>query len=208
MANTLSHSPRLMEQVRERIRVKHYSLRTEEAYLGWIRQFIQFHGKRHPKDMGKQEVEAFLTHLAVARHVAAATQSQAKSALLFLYKEVLRIDLPWLNDLVAAKQPKRLPVVLTQHEVGQLLSLMQGTWGLLARLLYGTGMRVMEGLRLRVQDIDFNRRERVIREGKGFKDRVTMLPASLVQPLQQHLLKVRQLHQRDLEAGFGEVFLP
>ncbi|WP_255990705.1 integron integrase [Chitinolyticbacter albus] len=208
MASDIAKPLRLLDQVRDRIRVKHYSLRTEEAYLSWIRQFIHFHGKQHPVEMGKPEVEAFLTYLAVERHVAASTQSQAKSALLFLYREVLQIDLPWLIDLVAAKQPQRLPVVLTTQEVQSLLGRLQGTWGLLARLLYGTGMRVMEGLRLRVQDMDFSRSEIVVREGKGFKDRVTMLPTSLVEPLQAHLAKVHQLHKDDLEAGYGEVYLP
>lgn len=200
--------PKLLDQVSAKLRVKHYSLRTEKIYIHWIRQFILFHDKRHPKDMGAAEVETFLTHLAVARHVSASTQNQAKSALLYLYKEVLLIDLPWLNNITQAKAPKRLPVVLRQDEVQALLTRLDGTQWLLASLLYGSGLRIMEALRLRVKDIDFVRQEILVREGKGFKDRVTMLPASLVQPLKTYLEKVQALHQADLAKGFGEVYMP
>jgi integrase len=151
--------PKLLDQVRDRIRVKHYSIRTETQYVQWVRRFILFHGKRHPRDMGAPEVEAFLTHLAVDGNVAAATQNQALSALLFLYKEVLAIDLPWLDDVTRAKRPQRMPVVLTRDEVHAVLDRMSGVYGLMARLLYGTGMRLMECVRLRVKDVDFVRGE-------------------------------------------------
>lgn len=202
------HTPRLLEQVVDRLRVKHYSLRTEKTYVDWIKRFIWFHGKRHPKDMGAAEVEAFLSHLAVDRSVSASTQNQAKSALLFLYKEVLGIQLPWLDNITQAKVPKRLPVVLTREEVQSVLARMDGTIWLIASLLYGSGMRIMECLRLRVKDIDFAKHEILVREGKGFKDRVTMLPATLVQPLKQHLERVKLLHDEDLASGYGEVFMP
>ena len=158
--------------------------------------------------MGAAEVEAFLTHLAVARNVSASTQNQAKSALLYLYREVLGVELPWLDNVTQAKVPQRLPVVLTQAEVQAVLSRMDGTMWLIASLLYGSGLRIMEALRLRVKDVDFANREILVREGKGFKDRVTMLPASLVEPLKTHLLKVQALHQDDLSIGHGEVFMP
>ncbi len=201
-------APRLLDQVREAIRVRHMSLRTEAAYVDWVRRFILHHGKRHPKDMGAEEVEAFLTHLAVERSVSASTQNQAKAALLFLYRTVLGIELPWLNELVQAKRGERLPVVLTPGEVRAVLDQMDGQMALVARLLYGTGMRLLEGLRLRVKDVDFERLEVVVREGKGNKDRVTMLPERLAAPLREHLEKVRAIHRQDLKDGLGEVFLP
>jgi len=210
MTNTPDNSqqPKLLDQVIARLRVKHYSLRTEKTYVDWIKRYIFYHGKRHPKDMGAAEVESFLSHLAVARNVSASTQNQAKSALLFLYKEVLGLDLPWLDNVTQAKAPKRMPVVLTQSEVQALLTRLDGTLWLIASLLYGSGLRVMECLRLRVKDVDLLRREILVREGKGFKDRVTMLPATLVEPIRQHLLKVQSLHHEDLAAGHGEVFMP
>jgi integron integrase len=201
-------APRLLDQVRGKIRLKHYSLRTEQTYTDWIKRFIRHFGKRHPKDLGAAEVEAFLTHLAVVGKVAASTQNQAKSALLFLYREVLDLELPWLDNIEQAKAPKRLPVVLTVSEVQSLLSRLDGTHQLIANLLYGTGMRIMEALRLRVKDIDFQRNEILVRDGKGFKDRITMLPLVLKQPLQAHLVKVRALHERDIDAGRGDVYLP
>ena len=201
-------SPKLLDRVRAEIRVRHYSLRTEQTYVDWVRRFILFHNKRHPKEMGAGEVRDFLSHLAVDRNVSASTQNQAKSALLFLYREVLQIQLPWLDEVIAAKTAKRLPVVLTQVETRELLGAMSGTMGLMASLLYGTGMRLMEGLRLRVKDVEFSRREIIVREGKGNKDRVTVLPENLILPLQAHLVKVKALHERDLTAGFGEVYLP
>jgi integron integrase len=205
---TESQPPKLLEQVVTRMRVKHYSLRTEKSYVDWIKRYIWHHGKRHPKDLGAAEVEAFLSHLAVTRNVSASTQNQAKSALLFLYKEVLGIQLPWLDNVTQAKVPKRLPVVLTKDEVQALLNRLDGTMWLLVSLLYGSGLRLMECLRLRVKDVDLARCEILVREGKGFKDRVTMLPKSLVEPLKQHLLKVKALHQEDLATGHGEVFMP
>ena len=200
--------PKLLDLVRDRIRVKHYSIRTETQYVQWVRRFILFHGKRHPRDMGAPEVEAFLTHLAVEGHVAAATQNQALSALLFLYKEVLGVDLPWLNDVTRAKRPQRMPVVLTRDEVHAVLDRMAGVYGLMARLLYGTGMRLMECVRLRVKDVDFGRGEILIRDGKGAKDRVTMLPQSLVGPLQSHLQQRRTLFDDDRQAGKASVYMP
>lgn len=202
------HPPKLLDQVRERIRTKHYSIRTEAQYVLWVKRFILFHGKRHPREMGAVEVEAFLSHLAVAGQVAAATQNQALSALLFLYREVLGIELPWLDDVTRAKRPQRLPVVLTQDEVQAVLVRMRGMYGLMARLLYGTGMRLMECVRLRVKDVDFSRGEILIREGKGGKDRVTMLPQSLVVPLQAHLAQRRALFDDDARAGKSSVYLP
>ena len=201
-------SPKLLDRMRAEIRVRHYSLRTEESYVDWARRFILFHNKRHPKDMGAEEVRDFLSHLVLERNVSAATQNQAKSALLFLYRGVLGVELPWLDEVVAAKAPKRLPVVLTQTETRQLLNAMSGSMSIVASLLYGTGMRLLEGLRLRVKDVEFVRREIIVREGKGNKDRVTVLPENLILPLQAHLQKVKALHERDLAAGFGQVYLP
>ena len=200
--------PKLLERLRIHLRTRHYSIRTEQAYIDWARRFIVYHGKRHPQDMGAAEVEAFLSHLAVDRQVSASTQNQAKAALLYLYKQVLGVDLPWLDEVVQAKRPRRLPVVLTPAEVRTLLQHMDGTAGLVAELLYGTGMRLLEGLRLRVKDVEFARREIVVREGKGGKDRVTVLPENLMAPLQAQLQKARALHEKDLAAGLGRVYLP
>jgi len=199
--------PKLLDQLRDRIRLKHYSRRTEDVYLDWAKRYILYHNKRHPQEMGKKEIEGFLTYLATERQVAAATQNQAKAALQFLYKEVLEIQLPWLDEVEQAKKPKRLPVVLTEKEVHSLLAHVPQAYALLARLMYGTGMRLLEGLRLRVQDLDFERAELLIREGKGGKDRVTMLPQSLLKPLQEHLKQVKQVHEQDLLKGYGEVWL-
>lgn len=205
---TKNTPPKLLDQVRERIRVKHYSIRTERQYVQWIKRFILYHGKRHPQEMGMAEVEAFLTHLAVEGKVSASTQNQALSALLFLYKEVLLIDLPWLNNVVRAKQPQRLPNVLTRTEVRAVLVRMSGIHGLMANLLYGTGMRLMECVRLRVKDVDFERGEILIRDGKGAKDRVTMLPESLKASLQAHLQQRRALFDDDARLGKASVYLP
>jgi len=199
---------KLLDQVRGKIRLKHYSIRTEQAYVDWIKRFVLHFGKRHPRDLGAAELEQFLTHLAVVGKVAASTQNQAKSALLFLYKEVLALELPWLDNVAQAKAPKRLPVVLNRDEVQAVLSRLSGTHWLIASLLYGSGMRIMECLRLRVKDVDFKRREILIRDGKGFKDRVTMLPSSLAASLEAHLAKVRELHETDLQQGYGAVYLP
>ncbi len=200
MAAPEAQPPRFMDLVRSRLRVRHYSLRTEDAYAEWIRRFILFQGKRHPAELGAVEVRAFLTHLAVDRGVSPSTQNQAKSALLFLYRHVLEADLPWLGEVVQAKGSPRLPVVLTPGEVRTLLGQLEGAMGLVARLLYGTGMRLMEGLRLRVKDLEFERREVLVRDGKGGKDRVTVLPASLVAPLQAHLAQVKA---RSLPRAWG-----
>ena len=208
MDTKTSHAPKLLDQVRGKIRLKHYSIRTEQAYVDWIRRFILFFGKRHPRDLGAAEVEQFLTHLAVEGKVAASTQSQAKSALLFLYREVLDNALPWLDNVERAKVPKRLPVVLTREEVMAVLTRLEGTHWLVASLLYGTGLRIMEALRLRVKDVEFSRKEILVRDGKGFKDRVTMLPVALAAPLAEHLKRVKALHEQDLAAGRGAVYLP
>jgi len=202
-----SKSP-FLKSVRDLIRVKHLSLRTEEAYLGWIRRFILFHDKRHPQEMGAAEVQAFLTHLAVEGNVAAATQNQAFAALLFLYREVLQKSLGTIENVVRAKLPKRLPNVLTKDEVIRLLAFLRGEEWLVANLLYGAGLRLTEALRLRVKDLDFGYKQIVVRDGKGAKDRVSILPEKLVAPLQEHLVRVRLLQAEDLRLGFGEVYLP
>jgi integron integrase len=204
----MEHDKKLLDQVRDAIRLKHYSIRTEESYVDWIKRYILFHKKRHPKDMGPAEVEAFLTHLAVEGNVAASTQNQALSALLFLYREVLHQELDAPLDSVRAKKPRRLPVVLTPDETRQVIQGMTGVYQLMAKLLYGSGLRLMECVRLRVKDIDFERREIVVRDAKGQHDRVTMLPAGLVAPLQEHLQRVKLLHQQDLKDGYGQVYLP
>jgi integron integrase len=207
--NPGARPPKLLEQVAHRLRVKHYSLRTEQAYVGWIRRYILFHGKRHPADMGKDEVEAFLTSLAVDRNVSASTQTQALSALLFLYREVMGAELPWLDDVVRAKKPRRLPVVLTRDETLRLIEAVDDAQcAFVARLLYGTGMRVLECLRLRIKDVDFSRREIIVRDGKGGKDRVTLLPAALHEGLQARVAGAIAQHKADLASGFGEVWLP
>jgi len=203
-----SPKPRLMEEVRRKLRYKHYSLRTEQAYLGWIRRFILASGTRHPRELGGGDVEVFLSRLATQDDVAAGTQNQALSAILFLYKQVLRIDLPWMANVVRAKRARRVPTVLSRDEVRRLLAVMDGRPWLLASLLYGSGMRIMECLRLRVKDADFARNEITVRDGKGGKDRRTVLPRALVEPLQREIERTRILHQRDLADGFGTVWLP
>lgn len=198
----------LLDVVRSKIRAKHYSLRTEQAYIGWIRRFVQAHGRRHPRELGAAEVEAFLSQLAVQGQVSASTQNQALAAILFLYREVLQINLPWMDNVVRAKRSQRLPVVLSVEEVKRLLAAMDGRTWLMASLLYGTGMRLLECLRLRIKDVDFARSEITVRNGKGGKDRRTMLPQSLVTPLLREVERARVLHQSDLAAGFGETLLP
>jgi len=200
--------PRLLEHVREVIRARHYSLRTEDTYVQWIKRFILFHDKRHPQTMGAAEVQAFLTDLAVTQQVAASTQNQALSALLFLYKEVLHQEIPWLEDVIRAKKPKKLPVVLTRDEVRRVFQHLEAPSWLMASLLYGSGLRLMECLRLRVKDVDFAMHQITVREGKGAHDRVTVLPASVEELLQRHLHTVQQLHAVDLEEGYGSVYLP
>jgi integron integrase len=199
---------RLIERFREEIRARHYSRRTEEAYWYWIRWFIRFNGRRHPLEMGEAEVTGFISMLATRRNVAAATQNQALSALLFLYKHVLGRELAWMSGVVRAQRPVRLPTVLTEAEVRRLLANVDGMAALMVGLLYGAGLRQIECLQLRVKDVEFAYRQILVRDGKGAKDRVTMLPEGLVQPLQVHLGKVRLLHRRDLDEGYGEVSLP
>ncbi len=200
--------PRLMDQVRARMRVKHYSVRTERAYAGWIRRFILANGRRHPSGLGGPEVEAFLTLLATRGHVAPGTQNQALAALLFLYREVLGVELPWMENVIRAKRPRRLPVVLSAVEVRRLLAAMDGQVWLMASLLYGTGMRLMECLRLRVKDVDFARSEILVREGKGGKDRRVPLPRRLRDPLAAAVERVAVVHAADLARGLGDVWLP
>ncbi len=207
-ANSAPHAPMLLEVVRERIQAKHYSRRTEESYSNWIKKFVFFHHKQHPRDMGAPEVEAFLTDLAVNGKVSASTQTQALSALLFLYREVLGIDLPWMDGLVRAKPSQRIPMVLSVNEVHRLMASLDGVYSLMARLIYGSGMRLMECVRLRVKDVDFDRLEVVVRQGKGRKDRVTMLPESLVPELQVHLKKVRVLFDMDRKNDVPGVEMP
>lgn len=202
------NQPKLLDQVRCHIRTLHYSIRTEQAYVDWIRRFILFHNKRHPAGMGKSELEAFLTHLAVDRHVSASTQSQARAALLFLYQKVLKQDVEWLKDVVAAKQAQHMPTVLTIDEVRALLTRLEGEAWLIASLLYGSGLRILEACRLRVLDLDFSTRQLIVRNGKGAKDRITMIPDSLTEPLWSHLELMRLQHQRDSEQGGGDVYLP
>lgn len=203
----MSH-PKLLDQVRNAIRVRHYSRRTEEAYVRWVLRFVRFHGKRHPSELGTVEIAAFLSHLATRRKVAAATQNQALNALLFLYREVLKEPFPDLEEVVRAKRPSRLPVVLTREEVRSVLDLLRGPPALVAGLLYGAGLRLMEALRLRVKDLGFGESQLVVRDGKGQKDRVTVLPGRLAAPLRFHLRSVRLTHESDLRAGHGSVYLP
>ena len=207
-SQTIKPKVRLLDQVRETIRRKHYSLRTEATYIDWIKRYIFFHQKRHPAEMGAPEMEQFLNYLAVKRQVAASTQNQALSALVFLYREVLHKDFEWMEKLERAKKPARLPVVLTELEVRKLMANLDGRNWLMASLLYGAGLRLMECVRLRVKDVDFQYRQITVRDGKGGKDRVTMLPESSIEPLQQHLKRVNVLHARDIAAGYGGVYLP
>jgi integron integrase len=198
----------LLDKVRSQIRLRHYSIRTEQAYLRWIKQFIVFHNKCHPAQMGEAHITEFLSHLATDKNVAASTQNQALSALLFLYKEVLAIPLPRLDKIQRAKKPARLPVVFTRNEVRSILLQLAATKWLIASLLYGSGLRLMECLRLRVKDVDFDYRQIIVRDGKGAKDRLTILPASLLEPLHRHLERVRRLHETDVKDGYGKVYLP
>ena len=200
--------PRLLDSVRAAIRLRHYSPRTEKAYAGWIKRFILFHGKRHPSEMGESEISRFLSHLAVAGKVSASTQNQALSALLFLYRDVLGRELPWMDGIVRAKGPQRLPVVLARDEVAALLRGMSGVELLMASLLYGGGLRLLECCRLRVKDADLARCEITVRDGKGGKDRVTMLPTRLVATLSARLERVKVQHERDLANGLGSVEVP
>lgn len=203
-----NQAPKLMDQLREQIRLRHYSLRTERTYIQWARRYILFHDKRHPRDMGKDEIEAFLTHLAQDRQVAASTQNQAMSAILFLYRHVLGRDPDWLTDVVRAKKPSRLPVVLTTAEVNRVLLGLSGTSYLAAALMYGAGLRVMETVRLRIKDVDLSRHSITVRHGKGGKDRVVPLPRTLESAIKQQMAHALKLHAADLHDGFGAVWLP
>jgi len=199
---------KLLDQLRAALRRKHYSRRTEDSYVAWVLRFIRFHQLRHPRDLGSPEIAAFLTHLAVAERVAASTQNQARCAVLFLYHEVLGKELEALPDIEPAQRPQRLPTVLTRDEVRAVLAQLRGTYSLMAQLLYGSGVRLMECIRLRVKDLDFAQQQLVVRDGKGEKDRVTMLPGRLVTPLEDHLRIVRRTHEEDLARGWGAVYLP
>jgi integron integrase len=198
----------LLEQLRNLLRSRHYSLRTEETYLDWVRRYILFHGKRHPRDLGVDEMLAFLNHLAVDLNVSASTQNQARCAVLFLYRELLGVDPGDLKLVAAAREPRRLPTVLTRAESRAVIAQLTGVYRLMAQLLYGSGLRLMECLRLRVKDLDFEQHQLMVRDGKGMHDRLTMLPDSLTQPLREHLRGVRKLYDLDLAEGFGEVYLP
>jgi integron integrase len=208
ISSSTAPKPRLLDQVRQAIRTRHYSYMTEKAYVGWIKRFIFFHNKRHPAEMGEAEIALFLTSLATDSHVSASTQNQALNALLFLYHEVLAKDIGYISGVVRAKRPSRLPVVLTRQEVKTTLSLLRGTEWIMATLLYGAGLRLMECMRLRVKDIDFSSNQITVRSGKGDKDRPTMLPASVKEPLRKHLEWVRARYKSDLESGFDGVSLP
>jgi len=200
--------PKLLDTVRDKIRAKHYSYRTEQQYIAWIRRFILFNDKRHPAGMSGADVERFLTHLAVERHVSSSTQNQALASILFLYRHVLEIDLPWLQNVVRARMPQRVPVVLPRREVQALVAELDGQFHLIAQLLYGSGLRLMEALRLRVKDVDFEYSQIVVRDGKGQKDRVTILPDGVVAPLRLHLRAVHAQHRHALQRGVGGVELP
>lgn len=204
----MSSRPGLFEAVQARLRAKHYSIRTERAYLGWIRRFVLFHGRRNPRELGPADIEAFLSDLAVQHNVSAGTQNQALNAIVFLYREVLKNELPRLDEVTRAKRSERLPVVLTREEVGAVLAHLDGQFRLMAQLLYGSGLRLMECLRLRVKDVDFDYAQVVVRDGKGAKDRATVLPEKLVPHLRGQIGRALELHRQDVAAGFGEVYLP
>ncbi len=199
---------KLLDRVRDQVRVKHYSYRTEETYVQWIRRFILFHNKRHPSEMDGDEVNAFLTHLAVNENVAASTQNQALCAILFLYREVLQQELNLNLDAVRAKRPHYLPTVLTVEETLEILKNLTGVYQIVAKLLYGSGLRLNEALSLRVKDLDFAQKQIIVRDSKGMESRVTMLPQNVVDQLKEHLQQVKRTHQQDLERGYGETFLP
>jgi len=200
--------PKLLARMGEALRCRHYSRSTERTYVQWVRRFIHFHNLRHPEELAEPEVNRFLTHLAVVEHVSSSTQNQALAALLFLYRHVLGREMGDLGEVIRARRPSRLPAVMTRSEVKAVLSELSGGKWLMASLMYGTGLRLMECLRLRVQDLDFSANAILVRDGKGAKDRITMLPASLRGPLQEHLLLVRKIHEEDLKAGWGRVLLP
>jgi integron integrase len=207
-ADNAKRPPKLLDQMRESMRSRHYRPRTEETYCQWVRRYILYHKKQHPKDMGESEINAFLTYLAVKKKVSASTQNQALSAILYLYRHVIGRDIGDLGEVIRARKPKRLPVVMTREEVKSVLDQINGDKWLMASLLYGSGLRLMECLQLRVQDLDFAGGELLVRDGKGGKDRRTMLPQSLVSALQEHLIYVKKIHDKDLNDGCGKVPLP
>lgn len=198
----------LLDQVRDVIRKKHYSIRTEQAYVERVKRFVLFHNKRHPKYMGEKEISEYLSHLATEQKVAASTQNQALNAIVFLYKHVLRIELGDFGHIERSKRPERLPTVMAKSEVSRVLAAMSGTYGLMTKLIYGCGLRLMECVRLRIKDIDFERNQVIVRDGKGMKDRVTMLPEQLKPSLLEHLARVKVIHEQDIQKGLGEVYLP
>ena len=204
----MAEKPSLLDSVRHCLRLRHYSIRTEQAYVQSVKRFILYHKKRHPREMGVDEIRQYLSHLATEGRVAASTQNQALSALLFLYREVLGMELPYIDGVERAKRPVRVPVVLTREEAGRVLSHLGGTYGLMASLLYGSGLRLMECVRLRVKDVDFGYRQITVRDGKGEKDRRTVLPESLAEPLRRQLERTRLLHDEDLRRGYGRIYLP
>lgn len=200
-------SPKLLDEVRADLRVRHYSLRTENAYLNWIHRFIRYHGNRHPSEMDEKEINDYLKHLAVDRNVSASTQNQALCAVVYLYKRILNREIGDLQ-LIWAEKPKKLPVVFTPGEITAIMDRLSGTYWLMAMLMYGSGLRLMECLRLRVKDVDFSYRQITVHDGKGFKDRVTMLPEKVAAPLLEHITKVKKLHGKDMKEGYGSVYLP
>ena len=206
--HTGKNQPRLLDQVRNIIRCKHYSIRTEQTYIDWIKRYILFHKKQHPVQLGENLISEFLTYLAVKRKVASSTQNQALCAIVFLYREVLKKDLGEFGNLIRAKKPQKLPVVFTRDEVKAVLLQLDGIRWLMGQMLYGSGLRLMECVRLRIKDVDFSYRQIVVRDGNGHKDRVTMLPEIIIDPLQRHLLKMKSLHESELKNGFGSVYLP
>ena len=205
---TNSHKPKLLDMVTQVIRTKHFSIRTEEAYTGWIKRYILFHNKRHPRDMGENEVSSFLSSLATQNKVSPSTQNQALSAIVFLYKNVIKKDLGMFTNIEKAKRPKRLPIVFSKMEAQKILSKLHEEKWIMVSLLYGAGLRLMDCLRLRVKDIDFDYKQITVRNGKGNKDRVTILPETVINPLEKHLLNVKELHNNDLKQGYGSVYIP
>ena len=205
----MTKNPKLLNRMRDTLRRKHYAIRTENAYIDWVKRYIFFHKKRHPKDMGAPEIEAFLTHLAVDKKVAASTQNQALCGILFLYRDVLNIDIDIeAINATPTKRPQRVPTVLTKQEAATVIKSVTPKYRLPVQLLYGSGLRLLECLRLRVQDVDYEYKYIIIRDGKGSKDRITVLPESLIEPIKSHLQQVRKIHRRDLERGYGTVYLP
>ncbi|MBC8180808.1 integron integrase [candidate division KSB1 bacterium] len=200
--------PKLLDQVRAAIRTKHYSIRTEESYVSWVKRFILFHNKEHPKDLGEKEINEFLTHLAVKENVAASTQNQALCAIIFLYKHVLKIEIGDLGEMVWAKKPQKEPVVFTQLEAEKILDKLKGKYWIMAMFLYGSGLRLLECLRLRIKDIDFDYKSVTVRDGKGQKDRTTILADKIVDPLKKHIDNTKVLHEKDLANGYGSVYIP